>query len=166
MNTPTKNFLKGIATVILIAVNTLGVFVFSFLGSYGIFFAFFDLNTPKLPLIFTIVIISRITIGLILIIPIVRLISQTKQPRWQVASQALLSLFLYLAGGIVLIFCFIFFAAEVIDLSVEERAGTFRILCQVISLSLALGYYFYFKKVIKLRSLKVWIRLSKKLDRG
>lgn len=156
MDAPTKNFLKGIATAILVAVDTLGLFIFGFLGSAGAYIAFFGLDMPSSSIIDDDLImpIFGITIGLIIIIPIIRLVWQTSQSRWQTIFQSLVFLFLYLISGIAAIWALIFFSLA-LGLFENENLQALKTVCRIASLLFALEYYFYFKKVIKPNALKI-----------
>lgn len=156
MDAPTKNFLKGIATAILVAVDAFGLFIFSFLGSAGVYISFFGFDIPPSSVIDDDIVmpIFGITIGLIIIIPIARLIWQTRQSRWQTTFQSLFFLFLYLVGCIVAIFGLIF-VTLLLGLFLDRNLETLKTVCKIASLLFALGYYFWFKKIIKPRATKV-----------
>ena len=156
MDAPTKNLMKGIATAVLVAVDAFGLFVFCFLGSIGLFIALFGLEIPPSSVIEDDIImpIFGIVIGLIVVIPITRLIWQTNQSRWQTTFQSLFFLFLYLISAIVAIFG-LMFVTLISGLFADRNLETLKTVCRIASALFALGYYFWFKKIIKPKATEI-----------
>lgn len=133
-------------TVLLIPINLWGIFVFSFYGTFGVAISIFG-TLDNLP--FNEYPIIPGTIWLIIITPIVLLVWKNRQIWWQVMFKSLSFLLLYLIIGMGIICAFLFGVGFIL-----ESAQAFRVACQILSLFLAIGYFFYFKKVIKPYSLK------------
>lgn len=155
MDANTKTILKKIAAILLVPIVGWGVFIFSLLGSFGAWFSIGEKAISyNAPLDDDIVLpILGITIGLIIIIPIIRLIYKAVGKRWQAMLRSLFFLGWYLVGGGIVIATSIFVASS-LDLFENDRTEALVSLCRVVSASLAIGYYFYFKKIIKPISLK------------
>lgn len=150
METNSKVILKKIAAVLLVPIDATGVYVFSLLGSFG---AWISMGQETMNLDVGIVIpILGITIALIIVIPIIQLIDKAAGKRWQAMLRALFLLGWYLVGGGIVIAASIFVANH---FDFFENDGAVLVsLCRVVSASLAIGYYFYFKKIIKPLALK------------
>ena len=146
-----KNLLRGIATALLIPANLLGLFWFSMFGALGGYISIFALNS-KVDDDVIIPILGSI-IGLIIITPITKLIWSVKKFRFLVFFRSLVWLQFYLFGGVLAIFA-LFFAVNLLGLFNDEKLEILGIICQFFSFAFAIGYYFYFKKVIKVRALK------------
>lgn len=154
MNEPSKILLKRIGISILVPCLLLLVLIFSTLSSFGAFISLgpliplesVDLDLPLL--------VFGTPIGLILVVPIIRLIKMAKGRRWMTALWSMLCLGMYLVIGLISIFLTIWSINTFFNPFAEEVPLGIIVICQMVSLLLTVGYYFYFKKVIKPLALK------------
>lgn len=156
MQPSTKGILKKIFTILLVPIVGVGIFIFSLLGSFGAWISIGEQAiSPAGHLDDDIVLpILGITIGLIIIIPVIRLISKAAGQRWRTAFYSLFLLGWYLvAGGIIITVTM--FVASFFRFFENGRELSLVSLCRFVSAALAIGYYFYFKKIIKPRAAKV-----------
>lgn len=151
MDTNTKTILKKIAAVLLVPIVGWGVFIFSLLGSFGAWISI----VGKVVLLGDDIVmpILGFAIGLIIVIPIILLIYEAAEKRWQTMLRALFFLIGYLVVGLLAIIASIFIA-DFFNFFDDSASGALVSLCRVVSVSLAIGYYFYFKKIIKPLALK------------
>lgn len=150
-----ETVLQKIVALILIPIVGSGVFIFSFLGSFGAWISIGEravsLNGPLdddilMPLL-------GIAIGLIIVIPIIQLIFKAAGKRWQTMLRALFFLIGYLVVGVLAIIASIFIAGF-FSFFDNDNSWALVSLCRTVSATLAIGYYFYFKKIIKPLALK------------
>ncbi len=136
----------------LIPISAWGIYVFSFYGALGATISIFG-TIDNLPLGPNLYRIFFGIIGLILVVPIILLVWKNKQIWRQIMFKSLSFLLIYLSIGIGVVFAFLF--GLNLNPPFLNKPQSFQVACQMVSLFLAIGYYFFFKKVIKPYSLKV-----------
>lgn len=151
MDTTPKNIFKKILTILLVLFTLYILYIFSVLASFG---AGLSLFGPKKGVSEIAIPILACIIGLIIILPIINLIWRATAHRWSTTLRAFLLLWPYLAigfGGIALALSAFSWFEWFLTNPFFYDYPTF---CRVISLSLTIGYYFYFKNVIEPLALK------------